>query len=282
MFAALDSLAVTGSLADFARANSLHYEPKAAAPASFGALIELFTRGSVTDRISGPGWHTGNLQPPPQLVVTQSTESGRRVTEVSTSQSPIFHRPPTGYLALTLSRRLPNMILDSKRNNTLFGSSLLQPPTNDQRLSLEGDFDTHFDLFVPSGYERDALYVFTPDLMALMIDESSDFDVEIRGDQFTVYAPKGLDLTKPATWHWIERVMTVLGVKAFSRADGYSDERVADRAANLIAPPGQLLRRSILSPENRVFVYGFVIASAALLIVGGILTVVFLASLFAF
>lgn len=282
MFAALDALAVDGNLAEFARANGLQFEPKAAPPASFGALLELFTHGSVTDRVSGPGWHTGNLQRPPQLQVTETTEWGRTVADVSVSQSPILQRPPTGYLSLTLSRQLPNMILDSKRNNTMFGSSLLQAPTREQRLSLEGDFDKYFDLYVPAGYERDALYVFTPDLMALMIDESSDFDVEIRGDQLTVYAPKGLDLTKPATWLWIERVMRVLGVKTFSRADGYSDERVGNKAANVIAPQGQMLRRSILSPENRVFVYGFVIVSAALLVGGFLMTAVFVFTLFAF
>lgn len=266
MFAALDALAVDGNLAEFARANGLTFEARAAPPASLNALLELFTTGSVSDRISGPGWHTGNMQPPPKLQTQQSTVWGKTTTAVSVNENPLFQRPPTGYLSLTLSRQLPNMILDSRRNNTRFGSSLLQPPTRDQRLSLEGDFDKYFDLFVPAGYERDALYVFTPDLMALMIDESSDFDVEIRGDQLTVYAPNGLDLTKPATWHWIERVMRIVGVKTFSRADGYSDERVANRAANLIAPQGQMLRRNLLSPENKVFVVGFIIASAVLLI----------------
>ena len=40
--------------------------------------------------------------------------------------------------------------------------------TRTQVLSLEGDFDRYFTLYCPKEYERDALYVFTPDLMALL------------------------------------------------------------------------------------------------------------------
>lgn len=49
----------------------------------------------------------------------------------------------------------------------------------DQVLSLEGDFDRYFTPYCPKQYERDALSVFTPDLMALCIDEAAPFDIEI-------------------------------------------------------------------------------------------------------
>lgn len=68
-----------------------------------------------------------------------------------------------GFVALSLDRALPHMVLDSRSNNGLFGGTNL--PTvfsKDQVLSLEGGFDTHFTLYCPREYERDALYVFTP------------------------------------------------------------------------------------------------------------------------
>lgn len=48
-------------------------------------------------------------------------------------------------------------------------------------LSLEGDFDRYFTLYCPGDYERDALYVFTPDLLALLIDESRHFAANALG-----------------------------------------------------------------------------------------------------
>src|SRR5690606_15087483 len=84
-----------------------------------------------------------------------------------------------GYAAIKLPRKLPNMLLDARNNNSLFGTNLPVSYRRDQVLSLEGDFDKYFTLYCPRQYERDALYVFTPDLMALLIDESAAFDVEI-------------------------------------------------------------------------------------------------------
>jgi hypothetical protein len=152
--------------------------------------------------------------------------------------------PPIGYLALTLPHQLPNMILDSKRNKPAFGSSLMYPPTSDQRLSLEGDFNTHFDLYVPAGYERDALYIFTPDLMALLVDETGDYDVEIRGNQLLVHAPGGIDLSLPSTWDWIARVMSLVGAKMWSRTGQYADGRTTMPGVYPMAGGGELLRRA--------------------------------------
>src|SRR5690606_7535742 len=85
-----------------------------------------------------------------------------------------------GFLAVGLDRRLPHMVLDSRANNRMLGLSNLPAGfRRDQILSLEGDFDRYFTLYCPKEYERDALYVFTPDLMALLIDEAAPYDVEV-------------------------------------------------------------------------------------------------------
>ena len=150
-------------LSGFAAANGLGYLPASGDP-QFGGMIfgkgdartctdRLFRNGPLRIDISNYSWTTG---------------SGRdRTTHV------------WGYLALQLERRLPNMVLDAKANNSLFGSDLPISFARDQKLSLEGDFDRYFTLYCPKEYERDALYVFTPDLMALLIDNTAQFDVEI-------------------------------------------------------------------------------------------------------
>lgn len=147
-----------------------------------------------------------------------------------------------GFLALALDRSLPHMVLDSKANNGLFGSNLAAF-NRDQVLSLEGDFDTYFTLYCPAQYERDALYVFTPDLMALLIDNAAPFDVEIMDKWMFVYSASSFDMTQPAVHHRLLSIVDTVGAKTLTQTDRYVDERVADFAANVVAPPGQRLRR---------------------------------------
>lgn len=157
-----------------------------------------------------------------------------------------------GYLAITLPRRLPQMILDARSNDHGPFSSLMHRPQSDQVLSLEGDFDRHFRLYVPRGYERDALYVFTPDLMALCIDETGDLDVEIRDDQLIVTRPGGFDLHQITTWERFARIRQTVGALAWNQTDQYVDERTqsprlafAAQAEHEVAAGGRRLRKRV-------------------------------------
>jgi len=149
-----------------------------------------------------------------------------------------------GFMALALDRRLPHMVLDSTANNGLFGGSNL-PTTfaKEQRLSLEGDFDRYFSLYAPKDYERDALYVFTPDLMALLIDEAAPFDVEIIDDWMFVYSSRPFAPADPAHFQRLFRIADTVGEKTLSQTDRYADDRIGDPAVNLVAPQGARLKR---------------------------------------
>lgn len=157
-----------------------------------------------------------------------------------------------GYVALRLDRRLPHMVLDATSNNLLFGSNLPSRFGKDAALSLEGDFDRYFTLYCPPEYGRDALYVFTPDLMALLIDESSAFDVEIVDDWMFVYSTKPFDLMQPAVWERLDRIVQTVGSKTLDQTRLYADERVSDRSLNIVAPQGRRIRRGI-TPGAIVF-----------------------------
>jgi hypothetical protein len=111
-------------------------------------------------------------------------------------------------------------------------------------LSLEGDFDRYFTLFCPKQYERDALYVFTPDLMALCIDEVAPFDVEIVDDWMFVYSPRAFRMDDPALLDRLFRIIDVVGSKALRQTSRYHDDKAAvPFPANVVAPSGQRLRR---------------------------------------
>ena len=112
-------------------------------------------------------------------------------------------------------------------------------------LHLEGDFDNYFTLYCPKEYERDALYVFTPDLMALLIDNASPFDVEIVDKWMFVYSSATLDLRQPAVHQRLLGIVDTVGAKALSQTERYADERVGDVTANIVAPQGRRLTRRI-------------------------------------
>jgi hypothetical protein len=240
----LDNLAASKDLAAFAQANGWTYSPTAAPPALGPSLWEQASSGIVRDKIAGPGWEAGRITGGSNSASKVEQKGGWTVTTTVSVSTP---KPSIdlGYLSITLPTRLPNMILDAKSNDSGPFSSLLKRPKASQALSLEGDFDSHFRLFVPTGYERDALYVFTPDLMALLIDETGDLDVEIRDNQLIVYKPGGFDLADPSVWTRFDRIRETVGAKAWSQTDRYTDERAATLQFGDVAPEGRRLRKKI-------------------------------------
>ena len=124
-----------------------------------------------------------------------------------------------------------------------FGSNLPASFDKSQILSLEGDFDQYFTLYCPKAYERDALYVFTPDLMALLIDNAAPFDVEIVDDWMFVYSAKPFRSTEPAVYQRLFQIVDTVGAKTLSQTDRYVDENIGQFAANIVAPQGARLKR---------------------------------------
>ena len=217
-------------LTQFADANGLVFSPADADPQYPGAIFGQGRSRSAVDHMRSAAdrfLDYGNYR--------YVTGSGKNSTTHN-----------WGFMALQLDRSLPHMVLDSKANNGLFGGTNLPAAfTKDQVLQLEGDFNERFTLYCPKQYERDALYVFTPDLMALLIDEVSPFDVEIIDKWMFVYSASAFDMRQPAVHQRLLRIVDMVGAKTLSQTDRYSDERVGDFASNIIAPQGQRLKRGI-------------------------------------
>lgn len=150
------------------------------------------------------------------------------------------------YIMIKLDRNLPHMVLDARSNNlNVYKLSISNLPAifnEDQKLSLEGDFDSHFTLYAPSDYKRDALYVFTPDLMALFIDETCDYDAEIIDDVLYIYSDNPFNLTNKIQLKRIFKIIDTVGTKAVSQTDQYSDERTGDLTDKIVAEGGRRLK----------------------------------------
>ncbi|HYJ48499.1 MAG TPA: hypothetical protein VEX12_01165, partial [Microbacterium sp.] len=206
----------------FATANGMGYLPALASPALPGMIFSVGGSRAASDLVRGEQ---------PRFVefanYQYTTGSGKNRTT---------HR--WGYVAIKLDVPLPHIVLDARSNNGLFGSNLPATFDKDQRLSLEGDFDQHFSLYCPEGYERDALYLFTPDIMARFIDNAAALDVEIVDDWLFLYGKREFSGLDPATWAWLFSVVAVL-LDKFAQWARWRDERLqADAAAAAAAMPG--------------------------------------------
>ena len=138
-----------------------------------------------------------------------------------------------GYVAVKLDVPLPNIVLDALGNNSL-GTNLPSSFSKDQHLSLEGDFDRYFTLYCPTGYEADALYLFTPDIMARFIDHAAQLDVEIVDDWMFLYMQRDASTTDAATWAWLFGTVGALMSK-FDQWARWRDDRLRQAQAQFHA-----------------------------------------------
>ncbi|MES2171834.1 MAG: hypothetical protein V4479_14125 [Actinomycetota bacterium] len=203
-------------LSSFADANQLEFSPLSPDPTYPGAIFGKGDTRQVYDHLyrnDGRFLDMGDYR--------YSTGSGRNRTTQH-----------WGFLAMKLDRALPNMVLDAKSNNGLFGTTDLPLSFSaDQRLPLEGDFDKYFTLYCPQEYEQDALYVFTPDLMALLVDQTAQFDVEIVDDWMFLYSSKPLNMSDVPTLNHLFTIVDTVGTKTVSQTERYSDDRIASPGA---------------------------------------------------
>jgi hypothetical protein len=174
----------TFRLVRFAQANGMEFQTITRDPALPGMIFQQGRDRVVTDIVRGEH---------PRFV-----EFGNFRYETGNDKERQTHS--WGYIAIRLDVPLPNIVLDATSNNTFFGSNLPDQFSRYQRLSLEGDFDQFFRLYAPRGYEQDALYLFTPDIMARFIDHAAALDVEIVDDWLFLYAQRDMTTLDPAQW----------------------------------------------------------------------------------
>ena len=141
------------------------------------------------------------------------------------------------FLKLKLSRPLPHLMIDAKRNGLM--RRLLPAST---RLSFEGDFDRHFTVYAPAGYERDTLELLTPDVMVCLIDYGKNWDIEIIEDQLIVASNRVAAHTDRKEVTALLHFAELIGAEIGHQAATYSDPR-AVRPRIQIAAGGRRLRR---------------------------------------
>jgi hypothetical protein len=197
----------------FAHANAMTYRPTLPAPKLPGMIFDRGSGRASSDLLRGEH---------PRFVefanYQYTTGSGKQQTT---------HR--WGYVAIHIGTPLPHIVLDAVGNNAVFGSNLPAQFAKAQRLSLEGDFDRYFTLYCPEGYERDALYLFTPDVMARFIDHAAQLDVEIVDEWLFLYTGRPVVTLDPGTWAWLFSAVSALMDK-LTQWQRWRDDRLAAEA----------------------------------------------------
>ncbi|MFK4761925.1 hypothetical protein ACI3KS_13390 [Microbacterium sp. ZW T5_45] len=195
-------------LTRFATANAMTYRDRLDDPPLPGMIFHTGSSRMATDALRG--------------TVPRFVEFANYQYTTSNGKNTQTHR--WGYVAVKLDVPLPNIVLDALGNNAL-GNTIASGFTRDQRLSLEGDFDRYFSLYCPAGYEADALYLFTPDIMARFVHHAAELDVEIVDDWLFLYTRRSVSTLDPATWAWLFGAVGALLVKLDQWAR-WRDERL--------------------------------------------------------
>lgn len=165
---------------------------------------------------------------------------------------------------IPLPSEAPRITLRSRRGGGAL-SVLPRRPAGRSQLRLEGDFSDVFEVSVPTGYETDALYVLTPDLMAILLDESADLDLEIVDSTLHVYFP-AVDLTDETELRGFLTVIAALHDRFGRRTLLYRDEAAEPLDPETYRRDGDLLSERARTVDTRVRWWPVVAAVATPLI----------------
>ena len=159
------------------------------------------------------------------------------------------------FAAFRLPHPVPHLLLDAKANNGMWGTNLPETFASSQRISLGEPFDSHYQLYAPEGYGRDAFQLLPPNVMEALLNTRVVYDIEMVDDWLFCYTQSQQDLTNPATWRLLETIANGVLGSLTPVVDRYSDSRALTGAAGntgygpgtpvQVAPQGKRLRRGV-------------------------------------
>ncbi|KRC61557.1 hypothetical protein ASE14_11970 [Agromyces sp. Root81] len=236
------------AIARFARQRGLMYSRFGFAPERLGILF-----GGGRDAASPQGRRREDSDPTrPSLfragfALWQSTETRFPPLQIAVASYTGGKNDPRGprgafrYMEMTLPRRLPHLMIDARGNGSL---RALLPGT--QHLSLEGDFDRQFSVYVPVGYERDALQLLTPDVMVCLIDHGRRWDIEIVDARLVVASRRFRKSSDRAEYTAMLYFSELIGRELGHQAKSYTDPRAANPRTQIATAGTRLRLRSTI------------------------------------
>ena len=226
-------------LARFADANGMRFGIRSADPNYPGLLFNKGRSRASTFHLFSP---TGVL-----------ADAGCYEYTTGSGEDNTTHR--WRFAAFRLPHPVPHLLLDARANNGRWGTNLPETFASSQRISLGEPFDSHYQLYAPDGYGRDAFQLLPPHVMEALLNTRVVYDIEMVDDWLFCYTGSAQDLTNPATWRLLETIANGVLGSLTPVVGRYSDPRaLAGAAGNAgygpgypvqVAPEGKRLRRGV-------------------------------------
>ncbi len=89
-------------------------------------------------------------------------------------------------IQIQLPKKLPEIFIDSHNDGKK--ELPIDYVESGQKVTLEGDFNTYFQVFCAPNANVETLSILTPDVMAVLVDSSEKFDVHIVGSTLQIFA----------------------------------------------------------------------------------------------
>ena len=157
----------------------------------FASEIGYSYEGSAdVDSVDGTIFDFGSNQKLAKIVIGKYFKQDTRLFIFNTTVGSGKNRHTERYSVLEISfdAMLPNIHLDNHLNHISTWYEI-GPRANETKLSLEGDFQKYFTLYVAKQYEVEALQILTPEIMQMFISEAKNMGVEMYKSKVYLYYP---------------------------------------------------------------------------------------------
>lgn len=171
-------LAREEALRKFASHHNFHFEP---VPESID-ISGSYPDGIVANVISGRLQHSDN-----RFLICEQEETRDRDRSSHTYKRTIA--------CVEIPDTKLQLIINSKLNNDDTSGGNLAQYRRSQRYKAEGSFSDYFEIYSPRGAEVDVLTLLAPDVLEYILENFSNFDIEVVDNNLFIYAYKILDVT---------------------------------------------------------------------------------------
>ena len=168
------------------------------------------------------------------------------------------------FVRFDLPTFVPHLVVTGNRRSVLRAAGLAIG--SGRKLGGSIEFDSVFTLHCPADYERDALYIFTPDLLALLIDHAPGCDLELVDNSAYLYFSR-----EPKIWNErvaddllavVDRLRRKLERQTRSYADGTREREVGAGASSSSAAAASGVSLGGLRLASKTSTRGRVVALA--------------------
>ena len=108
-------------------------------------------------------------------------------------------------------------------------------------------------------YKTDALYVLTPDVMQMLIDVSTWYDIEIIDNELYLYSIREFDLSSEADVSQVMYIASVFMKELHKQTRNYADIKVENRNLDIVSEEGRRLARikttALMAAISSIFVF---------------------------